>query len=188
VSLAQRPPAGIARIGFLGTTPSTLSASRIRVDALRKGLRDLGHVEGRTFTLEFRWADGRHERLPELAAELVRLKVAVIVAQGTPGALAAKQATSTIPIVMPVVADPVATGLVTSLARPGGERHRIHVVLPRGECEAAGAIESRGRAHEEGGRSHESGQFLERACPAGDGGGRRVARAGTPVIPGARAE
>ena len=87
---------------------------------MRTGLRDLGYVEGKTLTIEFRWAEGKHERLPELAAELVRLRVDVIVTQGTPGALAAKQATATIPIVMPVVADPVATRLVASLARPGG--------------------------------------------------------------------
>ena len=119
-SFAQQPPLRTARIGFLGQTSASLSASVIRVEALRTGLRDLGYVEGKTFTIEFRWAEGKHERLPELAAELVRLKVDVIVTQGTPGALAAKQATATIPIVMPVVADPVATGLVASFARPGG--------------------------------------------------------------------
>ncbi len=119
-SFAEQPPARIARIGFLGQTSASLSASVIRVEALRTGLRDLGYVEGKNLTIEFRWAEGKHERLPDLAAELVRLKVDVIVTQGTPGALAAKQATATIPIVMPVVADPVATGLVASLARPGG--------------------------------------------------------------------
>src|SRR5438309_11881291 len=119
-SLAQQPTARIARIGFLGQTSASLSASVIRVEALRAGLRDLGYVEGKNLTIEFRWAEGKHERLPDLAAELVRLKVDVIVTQGTPGALAAKQATATIPIVMAVVADPVATGLVASLARPGG--------------------------------------------------------------------
>ena len=119
-SLAQQPTARIARIGFLGQTSASLSASVIRVEALRTGLRDLGYVEGKNLTIEFRWAEGKHERLPDLAAELVRLKVDVIVTQGTPGALAAKQATATIPIVMAVVADPVATGLVASLARPGG--------------------------------------------------------------------
>ncbi len=119
-SFAEQPPARIARIGFLGQTSASLSASVIRVEALRTGLRDLGYVEGKNLTIEFRWAEGKHERLPDLAAELVRLKVDVIVTQGTPGALAAKQATATIPIVMAVVADPVATGLVASLARPGG--------------------------------------------------------------------
>jgi len=119
-SFAQQQPARIARIGFLGVTSPSLPVSVIRVEALRTGLRDLGYVEGKNLTIEFRWAEGRHERLPELAAQLVRLKVDVIVAQGTPGANAAKQATATIPIVMPVVADPVATGLVASLVRPGG--------------------------------------------------------------------
>lgn len=119
-SFALQQPARIIRIGFLGVTSASLPASVIRVEALRAGLRDLGYVEGKNLTLEFRWAEGRHERLPELAAELVRLKVVVIVAQGTQGVSAAKQATTTIPIVMPVVADPVDTGLVASLARPGG--------------------------------------------------------------------
>lgn len=119
-SFAQQQPARIARIGFLGSTSDSLSASVIRVAALRAGLRDLGYIEGKNLTIEFRWAEGSHQRLPELAAELVRLKVDVIVAQGTPGAGAAKQATATIPIVVPVVSDPVATGLVASLARPGG--------------------------------------------------------------------
>jgi len=119
-SFAQQQPPRIARIGFLGVTSPSLSVPGNRLEALRTGLRDLGYVEGKNLTIEFRWAEGRHERLPELAAELIRLKVDVIVAQGTPGALAAKQATATIPIVIPAFADPVATGLVASLARPGG--------------------------------------------------------------------
>lgn len=119
-ALAQQPPARIARIGFLGVASASAPASVARVAALRTGLRDLGYVEGKNLTIDFRWAEGKHERLPELAAELVRLKVDVIVAQGTPGASAAKQATATIPIVVPIVADPVSTGLVASLARPGG--------------------------------------------------------------------
>jgi putative tryptophan/tyrosine transport system substrate-binding protein len=106
------------RIGFLGTASASGYAGR--VDALRAGLRDLGYVEGKNIVIEFRWAEGKYERLPELAAELVRLKVEIIVAQGTPGILAAKNATTTIPIVMPASADPVAVGLVASLARPGG--------------------------------------------------------------------
>jgi len=119
-AFAQQPPARIARIGFLGVASASAPASVARVAALRTGLRDLGYVEGKNLTIDFRWAEGKHERLPELAAELVRLKVDVIVAQGTPGASAAKQATATIPIVVPIVADPVSTGLVASLARPGG--------------------------------------------------------------------
>jgi putative ABC transport system substrate-binding protein len=83
-------------------------------------LRDLGYVEGKNLVMEFRWADGMYDRLPNLAAELVRLKVDVIVTGGTPGTRAAKQATATIPIVMAVSGDAVATGLIASLARPGG--------------------------------------------------------------------
>jgi len=105
------------RIGFLGL--ASASGSARRVDALRAGLRDLGYVEGKNLVIEYRWAEGNYERLPELAAELVRLEVDVIVTYG-PGNRAAKSATSTIPIVMAQSADPVALGLVASLARPGG--------------------------------------------------------------------
>ncbi len=89
--------------------------------AFRQRLRDLGYVEGRDFVIEYRWAEGKLERLPELAAELVRLKMDVLVPTGgTPAILAAKNATREIPIVFPVAADPVGSGLVASLARPGG--------------------------------------------------------------------
>ena len=107
----------VARIGYLGTNRAV--ASR-HVDAFLQGLRDLGYVEGRNLVIEYRDAEGKLERLPTLAAELVALKVDVIVAATTPGALAAKQATKTIPIIFAVAADPVTDGLVASLARPGG--------------------------------------------------------------------
>ncbi len=108
----------VYRIGFLGTASASAQANR--VEALRAGLRDLGYAEGKNIVIEFRWAEGRSDRLPDLAAELVRLKVDVLVTGGTPGILAAKQATTTIPIVMAGSGDAVATGLVASLARPGG--------------------------------------------------------------------
>src|SRR6266576_5199049 len=108
----------IFRIGFLD--PSTASGSTILVEALRQELRKLGWIEGKNFTTEYRFAEQKPERLPELAAELVRLKVDLIVVSGTPPALAAKKATTTIPIVMASPADPVGAGLVASLARPGG--------------------------------------------------------------------
>ena len=119
-STAQQPQAKIARIGFLGV--STPAAWGPRVDAFRTGLRDLGYVEGKNVVIEFRFAEGKFDRLPELAAELVRLKVDVIVTHTVPGALAAKQATTTnrIPVVMTNVGDAVGTGIVASLARPGG--------------------------------------------------------------------
>ena len=116
-SLAQQK-GKVWRIGFLGA--ATASGSARRVGALRAGLRDLGYVEGKNLVIEYRWAEGNYERLPQLAAELVRLKVDVLVTAGTPSILAAKSATTTIPIVMASGGDPVATGLVTSLARPGG--------------------------------------------------------------------
>ena len=117
-SLAQQRPVNVHRVGFLGAT--SIAAYKSRVDAVRAGLRDLGYVEGKNLVIEFRWADGMYDRLPNLAAELVRLKVDVIVTGGTPGTRAAKQATTTIPIVMAVSGDAVATGLIASLARPGG--------------------------------------------------------------------
>ena len=109
--------AKVARIGLLATNRAV--APR-HVDAFLQGLRDLGYVEGRNLVIEYRDAEGKLERLPTLAAELVALKVDVIVAATTPGALAAKQATNTVPIVFAVAADPVTDGLVASLARPGG--------------------------------------------------------------------
>ena len=117
VSFAQ-PKGKLWRIGFLGATSAASYASR--VEALRAGLRELGYVEGKNITIEFRWADGKYERLPDLAAELVKLKVDMIVTHGTPGTRAAKQATASIPIVMAISGDAVATGIVASVARPGG--------------------------------------------------------------------
>jgi putative ABC transport system substrate-binding protein len=111
-------PAKVPRIGFL-TTPSPTAAAYY-LEAFREGLRELGYVEGKTIAIEYRFAEGRPERLPALAAELVRLKVDVIVTGGPPAPEEAKQATSTIPIVFAVAGDPVGEGLVASLARPGG--------------------------------------------------------------------
>jgi putative ABC transport system substrate-binding protein len=108
----------VPRIGFLGTlSPSDTSP---RLDAFRQALRELGWVEGQNIVIDYRYAEGRFDRLPDLAAELVRLKVDIIVAQPTPAAVAAKNATETIPIVMISVGDPVGIGLIASLARPGG--------------------------------------------------------------------
>jgi putative ABC transport system substrate-binding protein len=108
----------IHRIGFLGAgTASTYAAYD---EAFRVGLRDLGYVEGKNLVIEYRWAEGKYERLRELAADLVRLNVDLIVTHGTPGSMAAKRATTTIPIVMTISGDAVATGLVASITRPGG--------------------------------------------------------------------
>jgi putative ABC transport system substrate-binding protein len=126
-ALLAAPPAAEAqeavkvyRIGYLGNASASAPAQAKRVETLRAALRNLGYVEGKNIVIEFRWAEGRLERLPELAADLVRLKVDVLVTAGTPGALAAKQATTTVPIVMVGIGDAVATGVVASLARPGG--------------------------------------------------------------------
>jgi putative ABC transport system substrate-binding protein len=116
-SAARGQQAKVARIGALVLTSAD---AQTLGNALREGLRPLGYVEGQNFVLEIRSADGDAGRLPALASELVRAPVDVIVAAYTPCALAAKQATSTIPIVMAAVADPIASGLVQSLARPGG--------------------------------------------------------------------
>ena len=110
-----KPP---VRIGFLA--PGAPATARIQLNAFLDGMRELGYVEGRTFVIEYRGADGQLERLPELAAELVKARVDVIVASSTPGSLSAKAATQTIPIVFPNGSDPVGSGIVPQLARPGG--------------------------------------------------------------------
>jgi putative ABC transport system substrate-binding protein len=118
-SFAQaQQPGKMFRIGFLDT--STASGSAVLVEALRQEMRKLGWTEGKNITIEYRFAEQKPERLPELVADLLRLKVDLIVVSGTPPALAAKKATTTIPIVMANPADPVGSGLVASLARPGG--------------------------------------------------------------------
>jgi putative tryptophan/tyrosine transport system substrate-binding protein len=117
--LAARAQQGgkLATIGFLGANPSIESS---RVVAFVQRLRELGWIDGRNLAIEYRWAEGRNERYTENAAELVRLKVDVIVTSATPPTVAAKQATAVIPIVFAAVTDPVGTGLVATLARPGG--------------------------------------------------------------------
>ena len=109
-------PGQLPKVAYL----SAASAGIDTVEAFRQGLRELGHVEGRNILIEYRWANGRFDRLPVLAAELVQLRVDVIVAANTPAAIAAKNATSAIPIVLVTSGDPVGSGLVAGLARPGG--------------------------------------------------------------------
>ena len=112
LSAGAQQPGGVPRIGYLGVSSPSLEPHY--VEAFRQGLRDLGYTEGQNIAIEYRWADGQDDRLPDLAAELVRLKADVIVTTGTPGALAAKQATKTIPIVMASSGDPVLGGLVAN--------------------------------------------------------------------------
>src|SRR5215475_6538000 len=112
-----QPRAHIPRIGWLGGTSPAVNPAVL--EAFRSGLRELGWVEGQNVVIEYRWAEGRFDRLPDLDAELVRLKVDVIVGSPTPATLAAKNATGTIPIVGMSLAGPVELGLIASLARPG---------------------------------------------------------------------
>jgi putative ABC transport system substrate-binding protein len=107
------------RIGFLGSGAAT-GWGRLGIEAIRLGLKDHGYVEGQNIRIEYRWAENRYDRIPELAAELVRLHPDVIITYGTPSTLALKRATSTIPIVMSIIGNPVENGAVASLARPGG--------------------------------------------------------------------
>jgi putative ABC transport system substrate-binding protein len=118
--LATRAQQGgqVSRIGMLETTSRELNAANL--SAFQRGLRELGYVEGQNLLLEYRSADGRTERFPGLAAELLDLKVDVVVTRGTPAALAVKKATLTIPIVMAANGDPLGSGIIASLARPGG--------------------------------------------------------------------
>src|SRR5262249_31634683 len=117
LAVRAQQPGKLPTIGFLGATPSIEGQ---RVAAFVQRLRELAWIDGRNLAIEYRWAEGRNERYTEAAAELVRLKVDVIVTVATPATLAAKQATTVIPIVFAAVSDPVGTGLGAGLARPGG--------------------------------------------------------------------
>ena len=116
LAVHAQPTNKIARIGFLGSATAGGSSQSVR--ALREGLKALGYVEGKNIVIEFRWAEGKYERLPELVADLIRRNVDVLVTHGTPGTQAAKKATTSIPIVMAISGDAVATGIVKNLGRP----------------------------------------------------------------------
>jgi putative ABC transport system substrate-binding protein len=127
IAQAQQPKK-VPRIGFLGA--ASRSSNPARNEAFRQGLRELGYVEGKNIVIESRFAEGKLDRLPALAAELVRLKVEIIVTGGPPPTSAAKQATSTIPIVMAIDDDPVGSGFVASLAQPGGNITGLSTLAP----------------------------------------------------------
>ena len=129
VTSFSQQPAKVPRIGYLQPAAPQNNSSPFLED-FRQGLRDLGYIEGKNVQLEVRWGEGKLERLPVLAAELVGLKVDVIVAVTSPSVMAAKQATQTIPIVMPLSSDPVGDGLVKSLARPGGNITGLSLMTP----------------------------------------------------------
>jgi len=126
---AQESKAGrTVTIGYLGNSSPSLESNL--VEAFREGLRQLGYVEGHNLIIKYQWAEGQQERSAVLAAELVRLKPDVILTSGTLGTLAAKQATQSIPIVTAIVGDPVAAGLVSSLAKPGGNVTGLSTLAP----------------------------------------------------------
>ena len=128
VPAKAQQPKKVPRIGFLGGASS--SSYAVRIDAFRQGLNELGYIEGKNIVIEYRYAEGKLDRLPALAKELVGLKPDVIVAAPTPSVLAAKKASATIPIVFVSVADPVGSGLVASLARPGENITGLTVLVP----------------------------------------------------------
>ena len=128
VPLAATAQPRLPRVGFLGNSTAALEANLI--GPWREGLRDFGYVEGRTIVVEYRWAEGRYERFPALIAELLALKVDVIVTAGTPASRAVKRATTTVPLVMIAVGDPVDSGLVASLSRPGGNATGLVSIAP----------------------------------------------------------
>jgi putative ABC transport system substrate-binding protein len=117
---AQQPAGKIPRIGFLATGSASDPRNALSLDTVRQGLRNLGYTEGKNINFEYRYAEGKSERVPELAEELVRLKVDILFATDSSAARAAKKATTTIPVIITTGANPVGTGLVASLARPGG--------------------------------------------------------------------
>ena len=118
LAAAAQQPAKVPRVGVL--VPGSVSSFSARIEAFRQALRELGYVEGQNIGIEYRYTEGKLQRLPDLAADLVRLKVDVIVTASAPAILAAKSATNTIPIVMAGIGDPLGTGVVSNLARPGG--------------------------------------------------------------------
>jgi putative tryptophan/tyrosine transport system substrate-binding protein len=126
--LAVVAQSAIPVIGFLGNSTPALEAKL--VGSFRDGLRELGYEEGRNIRIEYRWAEGRYERLPQLIAELIAAKVAIIVTAGTPASLAVKKATASVPLVMVAVGDPVGTGLVASIAHPGGNATGLTSITP----------------------------------------------------------
>jgi putative tryptophan/tyrosine transport system substrate-binding protein len=118
----------IPRIGFLGNSTAALEANLI--GPFREGLRDLGYIEGKNIVIEWRWAEGKYERFPVLIAELIASKVELIVTAGTPATIALKKATTTLSLVMIAVGDPVGTGLIASLAHPGGNLTGLTSISP----------------------------------------------------------
>jgi putative ABC transport system substrate-binding protein len=132
VPAEAQPAKKIPRIGFLGNSTATLEANLVR--PFREGLRDLGYEEGRNIVIEYRWAEGKYERFPDLVSELIASKVDLIVTAGTPATQAVQKATKSVPLVMVAVGDPVGTGIVESLNRPGGNITGLTSISPELEA------------------------------------------------------
>jgi len=124
---AEARPKRVFRVGFLWSSAGTYQS---RIDAFRQGLRDLGYIEGQNIVIEYRYTEGRQDLTTELAEDLVGLKVNLIVAPTTPAILAIKKVSNTIPIVFASISDPVASGFVASLARPGGNMTGLTILGP----------------------------------------------------------
>ena len=127
-SAEAQQPGKVPRIGFLGNSTAALEANLI--GPFREGLRDLGYIEGKNISIEYRWAEGKYERFPDLIAELIALKVDVVVIAGTPATQAYQKARTSIPLVVVAVGDPVGTGIVASLNRPGGNITGLTSISP----------------------------------------------------------
>jgi ABC-type uncharacterized transport system substrate-binding protein len=125
---AAQQPGKVPRIGFLGNSTAALEANLIA--PFREGLHDLGYIEGKNIVIEWRWAEGKYERFPSLIAELIASKVDLIVTAGTPATIALKKATTTLPLVMIAVGDPVGSGLIASLAHPSGNLTGLTSISP----------------------------------------------------------
>jgi putative tryptophan/tyrosine transport system substrate-binding protein len=136
--LVARAQGKTPRVGFMGNSTAALEANLVA--SFREGLRELGYEEGRNIAIDYRWADGQYERFAALVAELVAAKVDVIVTAGTPAALAVKKATNIVPLVMVAVGDPVGTGIVPNLARPGGNITGLSSIAPDLEGKRLGLL------------------------------------------------
>jgi ABC transporter substrate binding protein len=171
----------VHRIGFLGS--ATAAGSAKAVESLRTGLREFGYVEGTNIGIEFRWAEGIYDRLPHLVAELIATNVDVLITHGTPGTRVAKQATTTIPIVMAISGDAIATGLVSSLARPEANLTGSTFFLPQLNAAQGGVS-----AHLPPGRALKSRQSCQQTDHSSDAGRRRTIEFDSRSRPGAESQ
>src|SRR4030095_10644336 len=168
VTLASSAPAGapqrakIPRIGFVVGSGDAKNPG-LQVEGFQKGLRDLGYADGKNLVIEYRYAEGNNERFPSLVSELVRLKVDVLIVSALPAILAAKKTTKAIPIVMMINTDPVAAGIVDSLARAGWKYHWAHPAEPRARRQTFGTTQRSG-TQDNSGRSPLANQLRGFGC------------------------